>query len=361
MKKILCLIDGLGSGGAERQMTGLSVMLKQRGYHVDLVAYHPEKEFYSSLAKQGGVDPVFLNVGASQWSKIKAVRKFIKQNKGYDYVIAYKPGPNAIGCILKMMGMRFKLIVSERITDNKVGDKKNLFRLYHFSNFIVPNAYSQGEFLTKTFPWMKKKIVPISNFTDTDYFKPMVKPLSKKLVVLTVARIAEQKNVYNYLEAIALLKKRGIENVHFDWFGNVERGQDDYAKMCYDKVKALNLEDFFEFHPATPEIVKIYQNCDIFCLPSLFEGYPNVLCEAMSCGKPVICGRVCDNERIVEERKNGILFDPTNVVEIVDTLQEIISLSNEQRQQWGCMSRTISEEKFSMNAFVEKYIQLVER
>ena len=93
MKSILCLIDGLGSGGAERQMTGLSVMLKQKGYHVDLVAYHEEKDFYVSLAKQGGIEPVFLNVGPSQWSKIKSVRHFIKQQGGYDCVIAYKPGP----------------------------------------------------------------------------------------------------------------------------------------------------------------------------------------------------------------------------------------------------------------------------
>ena len=82
MKKILCLIDGLGSGGAERQMTGLAVMLKEKGYSVDLVAYHKEKDFYVSLARKGGVEPVFLTVGPSQWSKVKAVRRFIKQQGG---------------------------------------------------------------------------------------------------------------------------------------------------------------------------------------------------------------------------------------------------------------------------------------
>lgn len=361
MKRILCLIDGLGSGGAERQMTGLAVMLKEKGYLVDLVAYHEEKDFYVSLARQGGIEPVFLNVGPSQWSKVKAVRRYIKQKESFDWVIAYKPGPNAIGCILKLMGMRFKLIVSERITDREVGKKKNLFRLYKFSDYIVPNAYSQGEFLSKTFPWMQKKIAPITNFTDTLYFKPKEYSKSDVFRVLTVARVAKQKNVLRYLGAIALLKKRGIMRVHFDWYGNVERGQDDYAQECYAKVKELGLDELITFHPSTSEIVNKYQECDMFCLPSLFEGFPNVLCEAMSCGKPVACGNVCDNARIVVNGKNGLLFNPKNIEEISDALQEIINMPQEKRIEWGQNSREIAVDLLSKDAFVNKYIELIER
>ncbi|MBR1461769.1 MAG: glycosyltransferase family 4 protein [Prevotella sp.] len=361
MKRILCLIDGLGSGGAERQMTGLAVMLKEKGYRVDLVAYHEEKDFYVTLAREGGIEPVFLEVGPSQWSKVKAVRRYIKQQGGYDWIIAYKPGPNAIGCILKLLGMRFKLIVSERITDREVGRKKNLFRLYRFTDYIVPNAYSQGEFLSKTFPWMTKKIVPITNFTDTNYFKPAESSESDIFRVLTVARVAKQKNVLGYLDAIALLKKRGVERIHFDWYGNVERGQDDYAQECYAKVKELGLDEQIAFHLSTSEIVNKYQECDMFCLPSLFEGFPNVLCEAMSCGKPVACGNVCDNARIVANGKNGLLFDPTKVEEIADALQEIINMPEEKRQEWGRNSREIAVELLSKEAFVNKYIEVIER
>lgn len=361
MKKILCLIDGLGSGGAERQMTGLSVMLKQRGYHVDLVAYHPEKDFYVTLAKHGGIEPIFLTVGSSQWSKVKAVRHYIKQQGGYDCVIAYKPGPNAIGCILKMIGMRFKLIVSERIADREIGRKGTLFKLYRFADYVVPNAHSQGEFLSGHFSWMIKKIVPITNFTDTDYFTPVYENIHNPLRVLTVARVAKQKNVLRYLEAISLLRKRGVGNVHFDWYGNVERGQDEYAQSCYGKVKELGLEDVIEFHPATPNILGRYQQCDLFCLPSLFEGFPNVLCEAMSCGKPVLCGNVCDNARIVSDGKNGFLFDPTNVIDIADKMQMLFSKSQEELLQFGERSRNIAEVLLSKDAFVEKYIELIEK
>lgn len=361
MKKILCLIDGLGSGGAERQMTGLSVMLKQRGYQVDLVAYHPEKNFYVSLAEKGGVKPIFLIVGSSQWSKIKAVWHFIKQQGGYDCVIAYKPGPNAIGCILKLFGLKFKLIVSERIADSEIGRKGTLFKLYRFADYVVPNAHAQGEFLSGHFSWMTKKIVPITNFTDTDYFTPVYEVIHNPLRVLTVARVAKQKNVLRYLEAISVLRKRGVENVHYDWYGNVERGQDEYAQTCYAKVKELGLEEVISFHPATPTILEQYQHTDVFCLPSLFEGFPNVLCEAMSCGKSVLCGNVCDNARIVSDGKNGFLFDPTNVIDIADKMQMLLSKSQEELLQFGERSRNIAEVLLSKDSFVDKYIGLIEK
>lgn len=44
-----------------------------------------------------------------------------------------------------------------------------------------------------------------------------------------------------------------------------------------------------------------YRKADVFCLPSLYEGYPNVVAEAMSCGLPILCSNVCENPYIVEE------------------------------------------------------------
>lgn len=362
MKKILCLIDTLGvGGGAERQMIGLVQLLRQHGYPTDIVIYH-DNPALPFIKEHYGVEPDRLVVKNSQWSKLMAVRRYIKQKGPYDWVITYKGGPNGIGCLLKLMGMRFKLIVSERIVNKIVGGKKRLFKLYRFADFVVPNAHSQGEFLSAHFPWMTKKIVPISNFTDTNLFVPVKKENDGSLHILTVARLTAQKNVPRYLEAIALLKSRGVRNVHFDWVGKPQNiGDEQYAKGVFNKVEELGINDMITFHPQTKEIVKHYQACDIFCLPSNYEGYPNVVCEAMSCGKPIVCSRVCDNPRIVSEGDNGLLFNPADINDMADKLQEMINMSVEQRTQWGKKSRELAELKFSREAFVEKYISLIER
>lgn len=359
MKRILCLIDGLGSGGAERQMVGLAVLLKNKGYTVDLVCYHNDV-FCVPIAQKGGVEPVVLKVNNSQWSKLLSVRRFIKERGGYDCVIAYKNGANAICCLLKMIGLKFKLIVSERNTDRAVGGKKKLFMLYRYADYVVPNSFSQGDFMSKHFPWMKKKIVVISNFTDTNHFTTKNTQKEGAIIVLTAARLARQKNIIRYLEAIALLKEKGVSNVHFDWYGHTQKGEEDYEEAVYAKVKKLGLEDTVTFHPSVTNIVDYYQSCDVFCLPSIYEGFPNVVCEAMSCGKPILCSRVCDNERLVRDGYNGLLFDPESAEDMADKMEKNINMNKEQRELWGKRSRELAIDILSEESFVNKYIALIE-
>lgn len=359
MKKILCLIDGLGSGGAERQMVGLAVLLKEKGYTVDLVCYHNDV-FCVPIAQKGGINPTVLKVKDSQLSKLLTIKRFIKKQNGYDWVISYKDGANAIGCLLKIIGMRFKLIVSERNTDRVVGGKKRLFKLYRFADYVVPNSVSQAEFMSRHFPWMKEKIVVISNFTDTEHFSPDYSQNENKVVVLTAARLAKQKNIIKYLEAIAMLKNRGVSNVHFDWYGHAQKGEADYKNDIFAKVKELELDDLVSFHPSVSNIVDYYQACSVLCLPSIYEGFPNVVCEAMSCGKPILCSRVCDNERLVIDGYNGLLFDPGNAEDMADKMEKMINMTKEQRELWGKRSRELAIDILSEEAFVNKYIALIE-
>lgn len=360
MKRILCLIDTLGMGGAERQMIGLALFLKQNGYHVDLITYC-EHDFYSELVQKYAIGSVTLHTKNNKWSKLYAIRKHIKETGGYDWMIAYKDGPTIIGCILKMFGGKFRLIASERNTTQCLALKDKVkFFLYRWADYVVPNAYAQEKFIRTNFPKLSQSVTTITNFTDTDYFIPIAQPTNQKFIIMTVARVARQKNVSNYLEAIKRLKEDGLTNVHFDWYGDVQTKEETYGDMCFKKRLELGIEDMIDFHPATIEILKHYQNCDVFCLPSIYEGFPNVVCEAMSCGKPIVCSRVCDNPHIVQENQNGIFFTPTDVNSIYEGLKYIINMPKEDLQIWGKYSREIAESLFSKKVFFQKYIKLIE-
>ena len=360
MKRILCLIDTLGIGGAERQMIGLALYLKQKGYHVDLVTYY-DHDFYAELVKKYGIGSKTLHVKNSRWSKLCAVKNQITEAGGYDWIIAYKGGPTIIGCLLKILGGKFKLIVSERSTNLSVTKYEKIrFFFYRWADYVVPNAFAQGDFICKNFPKLKDKVVPITNFTDTEYFCPIDAKQTSITSFLTTARISHAKNILNYLRAIKNLKDQGISNVHYDWYGDVQRGEEAYGESVFALQKELGIEDMITFHPATTDIVGKYQACDIFCLPSIYEGFPNVVCEAMSCGKPIICSRVCDNPRIVQDGTNGLFFDPNDVDDMTNQLKKIIAMPKEERELWGKESRKIAEDMFSSEAFVQKYINLIE-
>lgn len=359
MKKILCLIDRLSFGGAERQLIGLAVLLKQKGYDVEMATYH-DFDFDTKVLEANGIQLHRISQKDNPLTKLLAVRRLINKQK-YDVVIAYKSGVTMLACVLKMLGGQFRMIVSERNTTQALTKRERLkFWLYRYADYVVPNSYTQEEFIKGHYPALSKKTVTITNFTDTTLFSPSDDAKSNsKLQILTVARVATQKNVTRYVEAVKKVRDAGV-NVVFHWFGNVQICQDNYACQCQERVKELGLADVFEFHPATNDILSEYQKCDIFCLPSLYEGYPNVVCEAMSCGKAVLCSRVCDNPHIVEDGENGMMFNPKNKDEMAQTIIKMCKLSNEQRAAMGMRSREIAEERFSSKTFVEKYIQLIE-
>lgn len=356
-KKILCLIDGLGFGGAQRQMITLVSLLKQEGYQIDLACYH-ERHFYDELLTALGISPILLPA-KSKWSKFRKVRKLIKDN-AYDVVITYMDGPNIIGCLLRITGLRFKLIVSDRITCQSISNSVFIrSQMYRFANYIVPNSYSQTEFLINNFSFLQRKIITITNSTDTTKFLPAKHSCNYPRKVLIAGRIATQKNIPNLIEALILLKHKSLP-IKVDWYGNIGKGMEEYNKKVMDIYEKSDIKEILTFHPGSKNIVSLYQNCDIFCLPSLYEGFPNVVCEAMCCGKPILCSDVCDNSRLVKDGVNGFLFDPKDPETIAKAFIRFCELNEEEIYAMGKKSREMAEEICSTDTFVNKYINLIE-
>lgn len=358
MKKILCLIDGLSLGGAERQLIGLASLLKEKGYSVIVASYHGEG-FYSDLLEKSRVKNVVLTTGGNKISKLWSIRRFISNEGNIDCIITYKDGPSIIGCLLKLLGGRFKLIVSERNTNQstKFSDIMK-FTLYRFSDYIVPNSFTQSNYIRNNFNYLRSKIVTITNFTDTDFFIP-TNTQNEVFTIMTAARVCHQKNVLSYLEAAKKVIDNGF-NIRFEWYGKMPVDDRDYTRNIQKKVMEYGLDKSFFFYPPTQDIRSRYQSCDIFCLPSLYEGFPNSLCEAMSCGKPILCSSICDNETLVKDSINGFTFDPLNPNDIAAKISKIVSLSPKVLKTMGIESRRIAEDILSKQAFVDKYTKLIE-
>ena len=123
------------------------------------------------------------------------------------------------------------------------------------------------------------------------------------LRIVTVARYTQQKNVLTYMKAIRMVKDMGL-NVHFDWYGDKKHNAVYFAEI-EKEYQQLDIADYLTLHNPNQKIEEEYCKADMFCLPSLYEGYPNVVAEAMSCGLPIICSNVYENPYIVEEGVNG--------------------------------------------------------
>lgn len=357
MKKILLIIEHLGPGGAERQIVGLSIMLTKAGYPCRLVTYIKD-QFYEPLLHQNGVDYEFLPNLADKKTRVWRAAKYVRKYNP-DIVISYLPSVNETMCLAKLF-YNAKLVVSERNNNTCITTRDKIqFNLYRMADSIVPNSNCQGKFICTNFPYLSKKVLPIINFVNVNRFTPADEPVNNETMrIVTVARYTEQKNILTYLKAVHKAKNLGL-NVHFDWYGDKNDNPSYYTEV--EKLyKELELSDILTLHDANKKIEEEYRKSDVFCLPSLYEGYPNVVAEAMSCELPVICSNSYENPYIVEEGVNGFLFDPENIDDIVSAIQKISSLSKEERREMGIKNRQICLQRNTEEKFLDSYIKLIE-
>lgn len=352
MQKIICFTDSLGSGGAQRQLVGLACMLKDQGYDVSVLLYY-DNPFYKPVLDKAGISSIVVGNTANPIKRLCKLYRYFKKLP-CDVVISYQETPSLIASIFRPLLKWQKLIVSERNTTQKLTVRDRIrFWLYHFADTIVPNSYSQANFLKSNYPQLSSKIFPITNFVDTSVFAPNSnRSRNNKLVV--VASGKPEKNFSRFVEAISLLKSKGTL-LNIEWYGIGDAMLPQYQKIMEER----GVSDIVSVYPPQSNIQEIYSNADYFCLPSLFEGFPNVLCEAMSCGLPVVSSNVCDNPNIAEDGVNGYLFNPYDVNQIAESIEHIVNLTNEEYEIISARNREKSIQLFSTTAFVDKYIAII--
>ncbi len=357
MSKILCLIDSLGAGGAERQLSYLAILLRQQGDEVELVAFTSKHKFYENFLRENGVTPIYNEPGTNKYRRIWEIARIVKKFKP-DLVVAYKDGVCISAILAKIFG-NFNLAVSERSTTPVLSKKEKLkYWLYRFAEHIVPNSFAQANIIKNQYPKLSSKVKVIGNTVDTSEFIPTKQKKANLVpIILTAARVNRLKNIINYLRAIAIVKEKGIK-CHFDWYGKTDAG-DPYPDIVKAELEKLNISDYITFHPAHQNVKLLYQTADLFCLPSIIEGFPNVICEAMSSELPIICSNICDNPYIVQDKINGYLFDPQSPDDIAEKIILALGLNSDERIEMGNNNRNRIIELCSPESFINNYLNLI--
>lgn len=359
MKHILLITENLGSGGAERQLVGLAALLKEKGYDVTVVTYL-EKQFHEKFLHEHNVEYIFAPQLLNRATRVGRLIKLFKELKP-EVVISYLPQVNQSVCLARLFH-KFHLIVSERSHTMNFGIRTRLqYLLYSKANYVVANSYSEAQNIKDHFPLLKKKTLAIPNFVETERFTlPLTKEVEKKDAptrILCVGRVIVSKNVLRFLDVIADIIKDGY-SVQCKWVGSMY--DKAYCEQVKEKISSLNLQNVVTLQNQTNDIIEEYQKADIFCLPSLLEGYPNVLVEAMSCGLPVVCSNVFENPRIVQDSINGYLFDPKDNVSMGNAIKKCLSLLKTERLSMGRYNRGCVLNNNSAENFVQQYIRLFE-
>ena len=169
--KLLCVIDSLNPGGAQRQLVTIAVGLKKRGHDVRFLVYYPPTHFLP-LLESGGIPCQVLPSGP-HWRRLLDVRRELRC-AWQDVVLAFLEGPCLYSELARFPRQPWGLVVGERAADPRInGGASRRLRLFHrFADAVVTNSHSNRLMLEKAHPRLSRKLTTIYNVVDLDSFRP---------------------------------------------------------------------------------------------------------------------------------------------------------------------------------------------
>jgi glycosyltransferase involved in cell wall biosynthesis len=164
-----------------------------------------------------------------------------------------------------------------------------------------------------------------------------------QVVFLYLGRLESRKGIDVLLRAWQL-KSPGLL-----WIVGSGPEQKKWKQLSID----LNLKDV-RFHDESLSPLEFYQCADVFVLPSLREGMPGAMLEAMSCGLPCVATKIGGVTDVMQNDKQGMLVSPGVPQELADALA-FLSSSPEKRIDWGKSARETVLERFEISRIAAEY------
>lgn len=362
--KILCFIDNLGSGGAQRQMVYLAKGFKSKGHDVSLLVYYDIPFFANELEEEG----IFVKIieDPSYFRRFLKLRKYIRDYNA-ETVLAFLDSTSFIAIFAGFPFRTWKLIVGERSANPAIlkSLKARFIRcLYFFVDYIVSNSSSNINILHKANPFLgKSKIKLIYNIIDPTRigFKYIPRTEQKYFKLVMVGRYVEEKNLSGLVEAINILPQSYKDRLKVEWYGN--RNDVEIFQFVANKyetiIKEYSLVNVISLNDSVRNVFDIYADADFIALFSLFEGFPNVICEAMAMGKPVIASNVSDNSKFIKDGINGYLCDPTDFTSISNAIVRAMDTDLKVIIKMGELNRKFAETDFNPDKIVSEYLSLM--
>lgn len=358
---IAIFIGGLGTGGAQRVVCNLSNYLCKNN-NVTIItlsgiesSYQLNKNVIHKTLERKNVNKNFI---IKNINRIIELNKFIKREK-QDVFISFLPIPSFILLLLKR-NIKSPILVSVR-NDPKVEYKSKV------SNFLMRSLYPRADgFIFQTQDAkkyfdgiIKSNSAIIPNPINEDFVIDRFKGERKKVIV-SVGRLAEQKNHALIIDAFSKISEK------FNEYKLLIYGEGALRNKLEEQIISLGLNERVILCGNVKNLRENIYDSSLFIMSSNYEGMPNALMEAMSIGLPVISTDCpCGGPRfLIDNMKNGILVPVNDVDLMIEAIERVLDdneLSKNISKEASKISKTLNPTKIHMlweeyiNESVNKY------
>lgn len=181
-----------------------------------------------------------------------------------------------------------------------------------------------------------------------------------KIWVCCVAQFIERKGCWTFLEAIEILRAKR-DDLFFFWLGTAPLADETKNLIAkYDLKNDFRFLSAAEIGATRSELLTLWQSAEIFCLPSLMEGLPVALIEAMALGNACVASNVNAIPEAVIPFETGILVEPGESEELAAAIEKLAD-DESLRANLGTNARQMVLEKFEEKITGGKMLELYER
>jgi glycosyltransferase involved in cell wall biosynthesis len=200
---------------------------------------------------------------------------------------------------------------------------------------------------------LQKRYFSFPTFTDLDSFLAETDARFGDFI-LSVGQLEKVKGMNVLIESFVKIEKE------FPWLRLVIIGDGSEKTNIDNMSKDLGIMNKVDMKGKLPlsKTRDVMKRCYCFVLPSMSEGLPRVLMEAMALAKPVIASRVGGIPELVKDNNNGFLFKSGDSNDLADKLRILLKDKNKAHEM-GQSGRLMVKEKLSNQKYISSYIEMI--
>jgi glycosyltransferase involved in cell wall biosynthesis len=353
--RVLQIVTSLVVGGAERLVVAAASGLPSSEYDIRICCFS-ERGPLATEAAERGIQVWCLDAfpslrrPAALWRLYRIIRAFAP-----DIVHTHLQAPNLYGRLVAIVSRVPVVVASEH---NVYGTKARRYVwvervLATRTTALIAVTEQVRRFLSQQLGIDPSRILTIENGIApaspsparvAEWRRRLALP-SERPVLATVASLTPKKGHTFLIDAFAQLRAR-------DFAGELLLAGDGPERAALEaKAAALGVADRIHFLGVVRHIADVLALCDVFVLPSLVEGLPLALLEAMAAGKPVVATAVGGVPDVVSTGTNGVLVEPGSAGALAAALDDICRRAD-LRRMYGERARRTVLERFTEDRYL---------
>ncbi len=306
IKHRIALSDlGRGFRGGQRQTLNLARALQYNGHEVVVICQNRGELLKRCELNGIEVIPSRYSIFSILFEGRKLAREL--KNMGAEIFHASDSHSHTLGLIVKRKYPELKMVVTVRTAFDKSGSfsKRLKYNSRKVNAYVALSRKVSDILLKKGIPPSKINVIPSS--VDYDLFNPGGREESEIFRIGTAGALEKDKGADLILLALAKAKDRLGEFVFRI------AGEGPCRESLELQAEKLGLDDRVQFLGFVDDMSEFYRGLDLYILASKSEGLGSSLLEAGACGAVIAGTKIPGIEGIIEEKKNGFLFDRSDL------------------------------------------------